>query len=157
VVAVDHLGGRALARGAQFPQPGRRGRAEDAHLAEQPVTGSGITPGCPADISLGVQQLEEITDGDAGQHAALGGQDDCGPPQRAGRFRRRGALIGLTERPQPGEPCGVAGSGHRAGQPAVVTSTSRQPPQRGTQDAGADRANQRWREQDQPAGSGAAG
>ena len=57
LVAVDHLGGRALARGAQFPQPGRRGRAEDAHLAEQPVAGGGVAPGCAADLSLGVRAV----------------------------------------------------------------------------------------------------
>ncbi len=156
-MAADHLGGCALACGAQFPQPGRRGRAEDAHLAEQPVAGSGVTPGCPVHAGLDVQQFEEITDGDGGEHAALGGQDDRGPAQRAGRFRRGCALVSFTERPQLREPPRVAGGGHRAGQPAVVTSAGGQPAQRGTQDIGADRADQRWRQQDQTAGSRPAG
>ena len=56
LVTADHLLGRALARGAQLAQPGRRGRAEDPHLAQQPVAGGGCPlwprharrPRCPA-------------------------------------------------------------------------------------------------------------
>ena len=143
LVAVDHLGGRALARGAQFPQPGRRGRAEDAHLAQQPVAGGGIASGCPADLGLGVEQFQDVADSDAGEHAALGGQDDRGPAQGAGAFspplRRRSPS---HRRPQLREAPGVAGGGHRAGQPGVVTSAGCQPAQRRAHDVGADRSDQ---------------
>ena len=84
LVTVDQFLGRALPRSAQLAQPGRRCRAEDPHLAEQPVAGGAVTSGRTADVGLGVQQLKEIPDGDAGHHAALGGQDDRSPAQRAG-------------------------------------------------------------------------
>ena len=86
-MTVDQLGGRALPRGAQLAQPGRSCRAEDPHLAEQPVAGGAVASGRTVDVGLGVQQLKEIPDGDVGQHAALGGQDDRSPAQRAGAGR----------------------------------------------------------------------
>ena len=82
VVPVDHLLGGALARGAQLPQPRRRGRAEDPHLAQQPVAGGGPGSGGAEHVGLGVQQLQDVADRDAGEHPALGGHDHRGPAQR---------------------------------------------------------------------------
>ena len=98
VVPVDHLLGGALARGAQLPQPRRRGRAEDPQLAQQPVAGSSIGPGGAEHVSLGVQQLQQVADLDVGEHPALGGHDHRGPAQRvrAGRLRPRPPGIGRT-------------------------------------------------------------
>ena len=144
LVTVDQFGGRALARGAQLAQPGRRCRAEDPHLAEQPVAGGAVASGRAVHVGLGVQQLKEIPDGDAGQHAALGGQDDRGPAQRAGAGRlghgRGGAAV--AQCPQPGESFGVAERGHGAGQLGVLASAGDQPGQGGAHDVGADRCDQ---------------
>ena len=82
LVTVDHLLRGALARGAQLAQPRGRCRAEDPHLAQQPVAGGIIGPGRALHPGLGVQQLQDIADPDIGQLAAPGGQDDCGPAQR---------------------------------------------------------------------------
>ena len=88
LVAVDQLGGRALPRGAQLAQPGRRCRAEDPHLAQQPVELAApsllAAPWTSASVS---SSSRTIPDGDVGQHAALGGQDDRRPAQRAGAGR----------------------------------------------------------------------
>ena len=148
------LGGRALARGAQLPQPwpappGRRcpSRAAAGRQAAAP------TRWLPCSLSLGVQQLEDVTDGDVGEHAALGGHDDRGPAAACGPASPRVTPGSAShERPQPGEPCGVAGRGHARASAAVVTSTSRQPPSEGRSDVGADRASQRRRQHVQPRG-----
>lgn len=55
LVPVDHLGRGALARGAELAQPGRRCRAEDPHLAEQPVAGRAVASGGAVDVGFGVQ------------------------------------------------------------------------------------------------------
>jgi hypothetical protein len=57
LVTVDHFLGRALSRGAQLAQPGRRCRAEDPRLAQQPVAGGAVASGRAVHLSLGVQQL----------------------------------------------------------------------------------------------------
>ena len=107
-VTVDHFLRRALARGAQLAQPARRGRAENPHLAQQPVTGGAVAAGRAGHIGLGIQQLQHITDPDIGEHAAPGSQDDRGPAQRvtAGCFGH--GRIAVTHRAQPREPIRVA-------------------------------------------------
>ena len=67
---------------------------EDPHLAQQPVAGRAVASGRAVHLSLGVQQLQNIPDGDAVQRAAPGGQDDRGPAQRvtAGGFGPAGSL-----------------------------------------------------------------
>ena len=145
LVTVDQFGGRALPCGAQLAQPGRRCRAEGPHLAEQPVAGGAFASGRAVDVCLGVQQLKEIPDGDAGEHAALGGQDDRSSLQRAGAGRGRHGRGGaaVTQRPQPRESFGVAERGHGAGKLGVLASAGYQPGQGGAHDAGADRRDQR--------------
>jgi hypothetical protein len=56
-VTADHFGGRPPSCGAQLAQPGRRCRAEDPHLARQPVAGSAVASGRAVHIGLGIQQL----------------------------------------------------------------------------------------------------
>ena len=142
LVTVGHFLRRALARGAQLAQPGRRCRAEDPHLAQQPVTGGAIASGRAVDAGLGVQQLKDIPDSDAAQRAALGGQDDCGPAQRAAACGLRHGGITVTQRPQPREAFGVTEHGHGTGQLAVIASAGYQPRQGRAQDVGADGCDQ---------------
>ena len=143
VVPVDHLLGGALARGAQFPQPRRRGRAEDPQLAQQPVAVRGAGPGGAEHLSLGVEQLQEVADLDAGEHAALGGQDHRGAAQRvrAGSFLCLAAGV-AAQACELGEALRVAERGHGLGQVRVI-SGGQQPGQRRAHDVTADRCGQR--------------
>ena len=93
-------------------------------------------------VGLGVQQFQHIPDGDAGQHAAPGGQDDRGPAQRAAAGGLRHCGIAVTQGPQPRETFRVAERRHGAGQLRVITSAGRQPRQRRADDVGADRRDQ---------------
>ena len=143
LVPVDHFLGRALAGGAQLAQPGRRCRAEDPCLAQQPVAGGTVAAGRAVHPGLGIQQFQQIPDPDIGQRAAPGGQDDRGPAQRvaAGCFRH--GRVAVAYCPQPREPVRVADRGDGAGQLAVITSAGRQPRQRRPHDVGADGRDQR--------------
>ena len=124
-MTADQFGGRALPRGAQLAQPGRRCRAEGPHLAEQPVAGGAVTSGRAVDVGLGVQQLKQIPDGDVGQHAALGGQHDRRPAQRAGAGR-----LGLAAAEPPSHSaCSRANpSGSRSADMARASSACSHPP-----------------------------
>ena len=117
VVPVDHLLGGALARGAQFPQPRRRGGAEDPHLVQHPVAGGGPGPDGAEQVSLGVQQLQQVADLDAGEFPALGGHDHRGPAQRvrAGGLRHRAAGPVIAQSGELGEAFRVTGYGHGPG------------------------------------------
>ena len=142
VVTVDHFLRRALARGAQLAQPRRRCRAEDPHLAQQPVAGGAVASGRAVHAGLGVEQLQEITDGDAGERAARGGQDDRGPAQCATARRLRYGGITVTQGPQLRETVRVAQRGHAAGQLAVIAFACCQPSQGRAHDVGADGCDQ---------------
>ena len=117
VVPVDHLLGGALARGAQLAQPHRRGGAEDPHLAQQPVAGSSVSPDGAEHFSLGVQQLQQVADLDAGEFPALGGHDHRGPAQRAraGGLRHRAAGPVIAQSGELSEAFRVTGYGHGPG------------------------------------------
>src|SRR5712691_9501263 len=99
--------------------------------------------GCAIDAGLGIQQLQDVTDGDAGQHAALGRQDDRSPADRvAARCPRHGGIT-VTQCPQPRETAGIAECGHGTGQLRVVTSAGCQPAGRRADDVGADCCDER--------------
>ena len=82
VEPVDELRGRALTGAAQLAQPGRRVRLEDPQLVQGPVERRGVPHRAAVTLDLGVEQLQDVADGDLGDHAALGGEDDRGPVQR---------------------------------------------------------------------------
>ena len=73
---------RALTFAAQFLQPGRRGRLEDPQLVQDPVERRGVAHRTAMTLDLGVEQLQDVADGDLGDHAALGAEDDRGSMQR---------------------------------------------------------------------------
>jgi hypothetical protein len=59
-------------RGA-CPAAPARCRAEDPYLAEKPVAGGAVASGI-VDVGLGVEQLKDITDGDAGAACGMSGR-----------------------------------------------------------------------------------
>lgn len=75
---------------------------------------------------LDIEQFQDVADGDIGQLAALGTQDDRSPVQHV-----RGCLwkqpITLAFLAQPGEPDGVAGSGHLGDEAAAAHHGGHQP------------------------------
>ena len=152
VVPVDHLLGGPLARGAQFPQPARCCGAEGSQLAQQPVAGRRPGAGGAEDVSLGVEQFQEVADHDVGEHPALGGHDHRGPAQRAGAggCRRRAGGPGLAQLRKLREALRVAECGHGACQLAVA-SGSDQPRQGRAHHVAGDHRDQRRRQRAEPA------
>jgi hypothetical protein len=152
VMPVDHLLRSPLARGAQFPQPAGRCRAEGPQLAKQPVTGRGRGPGGAEHAGLGVQQLQQVADPDAVEHPALGGHDHRGPPHRmgAGGCRHRAARPVLAQVPEPREALRVAECGHGARQFGVASGPD-QPGKRRAHYVAGDHRDQRRRQRAGPA------
>ena len=152
VMPVDHLLRGPLARGAQFPQPRRRCRAEGSQLAQQPVAGRGLAPGGTEHAGLGIEQLQDVADLDISEHPALGGQDHRSPAQRvmAGRLRHRAAGPGLAQVPEPREALRVAGCGHGPRQLSVVPGSD-QPRQGRAHHVAGDHRDQRRRQRAEPA------
>jgi hypothetical protein len=152
VMPVDHLLWSPLARGAQFPQPRRRCRAEGPQLAQQPVAGRGLASGGTGHAGLGVEQLQDVADLDASEHPALGRQDHRGPAQRVipGGFRHRAAGPVVAQVPQPREALRVTVCGHGPRQ-LSVTSGSDQPRQGRAHHVAGDHRDQRRRQRAEPA------
>jgi len=82
LVAVDEFLGGELARGAEGPQPFGCLPAEDAQFAEHPIEDLVVPCRAGEMLGLAVHQLQQVADGDVGDHAALGGDDLGGAPQR---------------------------------------------------------------------------
>ena len=109
-VAADQLLAAELALGLQRPA-GRGSGAEDPRgpqqLVEVRAGGIAAAQQVPGDL----QQLQAVTDRDAGDQAALGGQDDRDPAQR----QLRGVAVDvsrLADHGQGSEPGRVADPGH---------------------------------------------
>ena len=96
-VTVDQLLRGALSECAQFAQCGRRLGAEDAHGAQDPVEQMRGAGGGDERRSLGVEEFEHVADGDVGDGAALGRQDQRGSVGGAGRRGWRHVRVGRTQ------------------------------------------------------------
>ena len=143
-VAVDQLLGGPLPAGAQLPKRPGRLHAQDTELAQGPVEQRaaagrvGPRPGV-----LGVEQLHHIPDGDVGERAALGRDDQGAAVERLVPGHVRHTLIVLTQCPKPGEPAGIPGGGEVADQGALPGGAGEQPVQRGSDEVGGDQHRQR--------------
>ena len=145
-VPVDELGGSALTGGAQLPQR-RRAAGQDAELVQGPVEqrAAGRRAG-PRHVGLDVEQLQDVADGDLGDQAALGGQDQSASDSSVWSWPRRSTRrIALTQ-------CLAAGRirrGHGTrpcrgpGPPPRGVAATNQPVQRGPEEIGADQHRQR--------------
>ena len=143
LVAVHQLAWRQLARGAERPQPPGRLVPEDPQLAQHPVEDLVILGRAWHDRRLAVHQLQRVTDGDIGQHAALGRDDLRAAPQREARGDGRYARVGVAQLAKTREPFRVADAGQVAGQRALSGRACHQAAQRGTDNIAADRHDQR--------------
>ena len=139
VIAVDHLLGCSLSASAQVTQRRRRLLTQDAHLAQRPVEQRGAVASLAARGRLGVEEFDDVTDGDLGEGAALRRHDqrtaiDHPVDRLLGHFRIGGGLL-----VQPSEPDGVSADGQHAAQRAAAHRAGQQPRQRRTDQLGADR------------------
>ena len=104
VMTLDRLGECAPTRGARPMQPGRRGRAVDAGLAQQPGSGAAASLLVAPSVPTSVSSSSGNADRDVVEHAALGGQDDRCPRQRAVGSGRRCAVADIACRLRPRDP-----------------------------------------------------
>ena len=147
VKPVDELGGGALTGAAQLPQPCRRIRPEDPQLVQRPIERGAVGHRTAVGLGFDVEQLQDIPDGDLGDHAAVGAEDDRSTMQRM-RPRRGGEVaVLIAHLPQPGESLDVPGLGHASGQGTPAGHRADEPCGAGTYDVGADRDRQRRTQQ----------
>ena len=104
-------------------------------------------------VSRDVQQFHAVTDGDAGDTAALGRHDDRDPVERdsPGVSSHR---TGLAQGGQFSEGSGIAGAAHLGGQVAGCRRASQQPADPGPDHIGADQHQQASADVSQAASAG---
>lgn len=143
LVAVDEFLAGQLPAAAHLLQGRWRVRAQDAHAVQRAVERDGMSHRSPVRVGLGIEQIHDVTDGDLGDAASLGAQQDRGPVPRVSR--RCGGQVGIliAGAPQPGEPLTVPGIGHGAGQRTPAGHRADEPVDAGANDIGADRDRQR--------------
>ena len=109
-IAVDQFLRCALpVGGAQLVQGCRGGVVEDAGSAEDSVERAGAAAAFGVDVALGVEQFEDVADGDVGDRAAFAGQDDGAAVQDRLLDRRGDVGVGVAQLPQSGEALGGRG------------------------------------------------
>ena len=102
-----------------------------AHFAE--IYGASVIPDRAGEVpGFAVRQLQHVADGDAGDHAALGGDDHGGAAQREAHGLGGHVRVGVAERLEAGEAPGVAGAGQAAGQCPFAGPAGDQAGKRGT-------------------------
>jgi hypothetical protein len=143
VEPVDELGGGALTGAAQLLQPWRRVRPQDSRLVQRPIERDAVGHRAAVGRGLGVEQLQDIPDGDLGDHAAVGGEDDRGTVQRVPSRRGGQVPVPIAHLPQPGESRGVTGESHASGEGPAAGHRADEPRGARPQDVGADRDRQR--------------
>jgi hypothetical protein len=139
LVAVDQLLCRALAGAADLPQRRDIG-PEDAHLPQDPEgrrAGVLLHP----QRHLGIQGLQDIADGDVGEHAAPGRGDNRHAELHHRLGGRADAAVVFAEPAQPPEPGGIPEPGHSRPELARPAA-GQQPRQRRPDDVGADQEEQ---------------
>ena len=147
VKPVDELGGGALTGAAQLLQPCRRVRGEDPRLVQHPVERGAVSHRAAMGVGFGVEQFQDIADGDLGDRAAVRAEDDRGTMQRVVSRRGGEVVVPIAHLPQPGESLDVTGLGHAAGQSPTAGHRTDEPCGAGTEDIGADRDRQRRTQQ----------
>ena len=131
-----------ISRKVGTPAPNR------PHLPQHP---EGRRPGGrpAAEGGFGVEDFQDVADGDVGEPTAFGSDDHGGAEQDVALRVRRDRGVILAKQPQLGEPFRVPGTDHVPGEFAFLPA-GEQPRQRGPHDVGADRDQQRARHQLQP-------
>ena len=150
VVPVDQLLGGALARSCQLPQHLRCSGFEDPHPVEHPVEPRPVRHRLGMRAGLGVQQLQDVTNGDLPEHAALGADDDGAAVQHVCPRLSRDVRIAVAQLPQPGEPFGVPGRLHAQAQMTAAHHRACEPARAGPHHIGADHGQQGRRQPPQP-------
>ena len=139
-VAVDELGGRALAEAADLPQRGRV-RVENPRLPQHSNRRRRRFRAAPHRV-FGVQDFQHVTNADIGQHAAFGGDDHRAAKQDVAHGIRCDRPILLAYSAELVEARCVAAVDHVADQLAFLAA-SQQPCQRRSHHIRADHDQQR--------------
>ena len=107
-ITVDQLVDCQLPGRLECPDGGRCRRREGPQGMQQLVE---VRAGVAAAIGKAGQQFQAVADGDAGDHAALGGQER-GDPARRQVLGGRAGRVGTRQHGERGEAGRVAGPGH---------------------------------------------
>ena len=138
VIAVDEFPGCALPGAAHLPQGRGRILAKDSHGAQKPVGHRDVTGHRGEHAEFGVQQFQDVPDGDVAQPAALGRDELSGTVDRVAAGHRGHVRVCVAQGPEPGEPFRVPGAGHVADEAARASRFHHQPAERGPHNVSAD-------------------